>query len=105
MQAHPKAHKHGPTWLHAARHTWKQGPISQVPEQDTSHGIACTGPSGIAPIEPWRIGSVRQLAPDEDIPLVGVVRPGQALLTAETGMFRAPAAAHKPLATDFLLVR
>eukprot|EP00983_Pelagomonas_calceolata_P132351 1161859-Pelagomonas_calceolata.AAC.27 len=63
------------------------------------------GPGAIAQIEPWRIGTVTQLTPDEDIPLVGVVRPGHALLTVEAGMFRAPAAPHQPQASDFLLVR
>lgn len=33
-------------------------------------------PTSIADIEPWRVGHVTLLAPDEDIPLVGVVRPG-----------------------------
>lgn len=66
---------------------------------------ARAGPAAAAQLEPWRVGSVTQLNPDEDMPLVGIVRPGNALLSVEAGMFRAPAAPHRPQASDFLLVR
>lgn len=63
------------------------------------------GTDSPAHVEPWRIGALSVLSPDEDVPLVGVVRPGHAQLAVEGGMFRAGAAAHRPQGSDFLLIR
>ena len=56
--------------------------------------------------EAWRYGHVLPLAPEDDSPFLGALRPGEARLCAQAGeMFRAPAAAHAPLSSDFLLIR
>ncbi|KAJ9510494.1 hypothetical protein QJQ45_015959, partial [Haematococcus lacustris] len=55
-----------------------------------------------------RVASVQPavaLGPEDDSPFVGPLQPGSAQLAVEGMMFRAPAAAHTPQHTDFLLLR
>ena len=54
----------------------------------------------------WRLGAVEVLPRDAPCPfLLGSVPPGESVLSVDTGLARAPAAAHDPRASDFLLVR
>ena len=48
---------------------------------------------------------MQALTVDEGSPFLGNLKPGQSLMSVETGMFRAPAAPHSPAPSDFLLIR
>ena len=54
----------------------------------------------------WTVGAIEQLAPQAPGPFVlGPVEPGESVLSIDTGLARAPAVAHAPRPTDFLLIR
>jgi transcription initiation factor TFIID subunit 1 len=51
------------------------------------------------------VGAVQPLDDLDDSPFLGDLRPGASCLAVEAGLFRAPAAAYAPRASDFLLLR
>ena len=54
----------------------------------------------------WTVGAVEQLAPQAQGPFaLGPVEPGESVLSVDTSLARAPAVAHDPRPTDFLLIR
>ncbi|KAK9817438.1 hypothetical protein WJX74_004352 [Apatococcus lobatus] len=55
--------------------------------------------------EKWRTGLIQTLEPEDEPVFLGDIRPGMHQLAVGSNMFKAPACAYHPRASDFLLIR